>query len=73
MKVRNMRGPRTVPWGTPESNAHPFGTFAIHNHSLSSLCQKSFSPGMHVASDPIPPQLPHQSLVRHFVEGFGEV
>ena len=71
-----MRGPRTVPWGTPESTL----THSEHSPSTTTLCRLfvrkasiQFNPGMRVASDPIPPQLPHQSLVRHFVEGFGEV
>ena len=41
MKVRNNKGPRTVPCGTPE---HKGNGFLVYYNSLFAICQERFYP-----------------------------
>ena len=55
MKHRTNRGPRTVPWGTPERTSADSDSFK--DHSLFSVTEKGLSPAFGISSHSIVVQL----------------
>ena len=75
MYIRNINGPSTVPYGTPESTCtvSDASPDSIHYNPLRSCCKPCLYPSFCLVSHPIMIYFVQQSLVWYRVEGFGEI
>ena len=73
MKVRNNKGPRTVPCGTPEHTGNGSPSFLVYYNSLFAICQERFYPFIGCASYSIVRQFIQEAFMTDLVECLAEI
>ena len=68
MYKENNKGPRTVPWGTPDKTGAQSDFYSIYNNSLLSEAKKRIYPFQCLATDSIAKQFAFKEFMRRCIK-----
>ena len=72
MYRENNKGPRTVPWGTPDKTGAQSDFYSIYNNSLLSEAKKRIYPFQCLATDSIAKQFAFKEFMRGVSNAFSK-